>query len=126
MEISGKGAVRQIARCLQKLDQILGGPWSATARHFEARRTEIRRVRIALADWRGGTWQQEREPDDLTVEELVEIEKILRISALASAETEHLSGLYESVMMRVSAAEGKIASLASTIEKAAGTANERK
>jgi hypothetical protein len=62
----------------------------------------------------------------LTTEELVETERILRVAALAVAETERLSGLYESVVVRVSAVERKIELLASTIEKPAGTADERK
>jgi hypothetical protein len=126
MGMSGKSAVRRIARYLEKLDRIFGGPWAGVARQLEARRTEIRRIRMALADWRGGARQREGEPDHLTVQELVEIEKILRIAALAGAETERLSGLYESVAMRVSAAEQKIESLAETIETPAGTPNDRK
>ena len=47
-------------------------------------------------------------------------------AALAVAETERLSGLYESVVIRISAAEQKIESLSGTIEKPAGTGNERK
>jgi hypothetical protein len=125
MEMSGKGAVRQIARYLQKLDQILGGPWAGIANRFEARRTEIRRVRMALADWSGGAPQGEAEPDDLTVEELVQIEKVLRTAALVNTESERLTGLYESIAMRVSAAEGKIESLASTLGKPAGTVDDR-
>ena len=123
--MSGESAVRRIARYLQRLDEILGGPWAVVVRHFEARRVQIRRVRMALAEWKGDTQQREGEPEDLTVEELVEIEKVLRVAALAGAETERLSGLYESVIIRVSAAEQKIESLASTIEKPAGTANGR-
>jgi hypothetical protein len=105
---------------------MLGSPWGEAARRFEARRAQVVRVRIALAEWKGDTRQLKGDPDDLTTEELVETERILRVAALAVAETERLSGLYESVAIRVSAAEQKIESLTGTIEKSAGTENERK
>ena len=125
MEISGKSAVRLIARYLRKLDDMLGSPWGEVARRFEARRAQIVRVRMALAEWKGDRRQTEGDPDDLTMDELVETERILRVVALAVAETERVSGLYESIAMRVSAAEGKIESLIATIERPAGTANDR-
>jgi hypothetical protein len=105
---------------------MLGSPWGEAARRFEARRAQVVRVRIALAEWKGDRRATKGDPDDLTTEELVETERILRVAALAVAETERLSALYESVVMRVSAAEQKIESLTGTIEKPAGTENERK
>jgi hypothetical protein len=104
---------------------MLGSPWAEVARRFEARRAQIVRVRMALAEWKGDRRQTAGDPDDLTTEELVETERILRVAALAVAETERLSGLYESIVMRVSAVERKIESPASTTEKPAGTANDR-
>jgi len=124
MEIPDKSAVRRITKYVRKLDDMLGSPWAEVARRFESRRAQIVRVRMALAEWKGDRQQTEGDPDDLTTEELVEMERILRVAALAVAETERLSGLYESVAMRVSAVERKIESPASTIEKPAGTAND--
>jgi hypothetical protein len=125
MEISGKSPVRRITKYVRKFDDMLGSPWGEVARRFEARRAQIVRVRMALAEWKGDRQQTAGDPDDLTTEELVETERILRVAALAVAETERLSGLYESVVMRVSAVERKIEPPASTIEKPAGTANDR-
>ena len=125
MEISGKSPVRRITKYVRKFDDMLGSPWAEVARRFEARRAQIVRVRMALAEWKGDRRQTEGDPDDLTMDELVETERILRVVALAVAETERVSGLYESIAMRVSAAEGKIESLIATIERPAGTANDR-
>ena len=126
MEISGKSAVRLIARYLRKLDDMLGSPWGEVARRFEARRAQIVRVRMALAEWKGDRRQTEGDPDDLTTEELTEIDGILRRVALEKAEMERLSGLYESAVIRVSAAEQKIEQLTKTLEKMTGTKSDAK
>jgi len=80
---------------------------------------------MALADWNSDMRQREGEPDDLGREELAQIERALKIAALAGAETERLSSFYESVAIRVSAAEQKIESLTATAERSAGSANDR-
>jgi hypothetical protein len=117
--------VRRITKYIRKLDDILGGPWAGIVRRLEARRAQIRRIRVALADWKKDRPQREGDLDDLTMQELVEIERILKVVALAEAEAERLSGLYESVVIRVSAAEQKIESLTGTIAGPAGTAKDR-
>jgi hypothetical protein len=95
-------------------------------RQLQARQVQIGRVRAALAELRKAGRQKDDEPSDLTTEELTEIDGILRHAALERAEMERLSELYESAVIRVSAAEQKIERLTKTLEKMTGTKSDAK
>ena len=95
-------------------------------RHLQARQVQIGRVRAALAELKQVARRKDGEPSDLTTEELTGIDAILRHAALERAEMERLSELYESAVIRVSAAEQKIERLTKTLEKMTGTKSDAK
>ena len=113
-----------ILKHLRQLDGKLGGVGTAFMRHLQARQVQIGRVRAALTELKQVARRKDGEPSDLTTEELTEIDGILRHAALEKAEMERLSGLYESAVIRVSAAEQKIEQLTKTLEKMTGTKSD--
>jgi hypothetical protein len=111
---------------LRKLEGKLVVVGTAFMRHLQARQVQIGRVRAALVELKKVERRKDDEPSDLTTEELTGIDGILRRAALEKAEMERLSGLYESAVIRVSAAEQKIEQLTKTLEKMTGTKSDAK
>src|SRR4051794_18072408 len=105
---------------------MLGSPWGEAARRFQARRAQVVRVRMALAEWKGERRVTKGDPDDLTTEELVETERILGVAPLAGAETVRFSGFYKPVARRFSGFDKKTKFLPGPIEKRAGPKNDPK